>query len=119
MGAVPVGNNICDNTRVHSLLHLFSIFGDLLVVVSFRFVQVCIHPSEAIVFCFFQNCIVLIFWGFPQLLSYGGHSSIHPLKTAVAISFPDTLYTLPYRATINGPHRPRAKIRAGLPRTAL
>jgi hypothetical protein len=94
----------------YSLLHLFSILG--ICLLSSRFDSSKSVSLRDYRFLFPSELYCTDHWGFPQLLSYGGHSSIHPLKTTVVISFPDTLYPVPYRATAqatNGPHRPRAE----------
>lgn len=59
MAAIPVGD-ICDeiNLKKNTLLLCdTSIFGDLLVVVSHS-IRTSLYPSETIVFCFLQNCII-------------------------------------------------------------
>lgn len=71
MAAVPVGN-ICDKNTFFNFLSLclslsLLFWGFACCRLALRFVP-SLYPSETFC-CFFQNCIVLIFWGFHQLLS--------------------------------------------------
>jgi hypothetical protein len=64
MAAVPVGN-ICDLKKEKTFYFASLLFlGICLLSSRFASIRPSLYPFKAIVFCFLQNCIVLIIGAF-------------------------------------------------------